>query len=83
MSVTLRSFLSHEWQDSGAVSASIFKSMGVKITPARLTDTLKSAFPDVETDGILVRLTGSAGNPADSTDKRHEERRVRRQERGR
>lgn len=61
-SADLRRFLSHEWQDSAAVSVRIFKEMGIKMKPERLVRLYTSSYPDVIADGPLVRLIATHGN---------------------
>jgi hypothetical protein len=56
MSTTLRSYLSHDWQDVAAVSRAIYDDMGIAIKPDRLARVLSTSFPDVVSDGILIRI---------------------------
>jgi hypothetical protein len=56
MSATLRSYLSHDWQDVSAVSRAIYDDMGIAIKPERLARVLTQSFPDVVADGILIRI---------------------------
>ena len=62
MSSDLRRFLSHEWQDSAAVSREIFNQMGIPIKPERLVEIYVKTYPDVLADGPLVRLVATQGN---------------------
>jgi hypothetical protein len=61
MSNDLRRFLSHEWQDSAAVSRRIFDEIGVPIKPERLVRIYTSAYPDVVADGVLLRRVATQG----------------------
>jgi hypothetical protein len=57
MSTTLRSYLSHDWQDISQVSRAIYDDMGIAIKPDRLGRLLSDHYPDVVvSDGILIRI---------------------------
>ncbi len=56
MSLTLRDYLSHEWQDIASVSREIYRDLGIPLRPERLARVLVNAFPDVVVDGILIRI---------------------------
>ncbi len=58
----LRRYLSHEWQDSAAISVRIYKEMGIAIKPERLVRLCTSNYPDVIADGGLLRLIPTQGN---------------------
>ncbi len=62
MTSDLRRFLSHEWQDSAAVSRQIYDAMGLKIKAERLVKIYTTSYPDVVADGPLLRLVPTQGN---------------------
>ncbi len=64
----LRRFLSYEWQDSAAVSRLIFDTLGVPIKPERLVRIYTTTFPDVVSDGPLLKRVAVQGN--DTTTKK-------------
>lgn len=59
----LRAYLSHDWQDAGAVAHQVYEALGVKIRPVRLVRMLQNNYPDVLVEGEMVRLVATEGNP--------------------